>query len=563
MDFTTPLRRITLSSIAISLALIYFSERWSENIYFFDLKFYGYLYIAWMTHLFAWMIYRVILRPKYLSPLRYLPEPTADRSWWNGYAHRTFSGMNGAEIVQWKREIKHNGVFRYLGILNSERLVFTSVQGCMEVLQRANDFVQPKLLANMASRIIGPGIVLINGEEHKRQRRLLLPSFSMKQIRNLNPIFWGKAVEITHKLTEMVARTNSPSGFSAPFDIDHHAGHVALDVISKAALGVDFQCIKNPNSDLVWNYRRAFNPTRLWQALGVLKFVVPSTIIDSFPIKQNKEGDKTVALLREACKDSVRQKKELAAKGELVTHDIISALIRDRKVVDDEELVTHMMMMLGAGHETVSVGLTWCMYELSRRSGWQEALRAEVRANLPSPDEGVVPSSHATDIDKMPLLNAFISECLRYWPPIPQVLKNATTDTTVAGVFVPATTKIVISIFGFNRDPQNWGEDANEFKPERWYKYDEVACTYKYDPLGGALSKFSLMSFIHGPRDCIGRVFAKHEMLCVLACWTGRFEFVLSNKDYQDEKNVAISGGGFSSKPLHGIHVSARVVPGW
>ncbi|KAI1503274.1 cytochrome P450 4A12A [Biscogniauxia marginata] len=563
MDFATPLRIIILSSTIVALAFVHFSKQWAERSFFSDLRFYGYLYMIWIVHFLVWASYRIIIRPKYLSPLRHLPEPTEDRSWWNGYAHRTFSGMNGAEAAQWQKEIIHKGVFRYLGILNSERLVFTSVEGCMEVLQRANDFVQPRLLTNIAARIIGPGIVLINGEQHKRQRRLLLPSFSMKQIRDLHPVFWGKAVEITHKFTEMVARTSSPGGFSASFEIDYHAGHVALDVISKAALGVDFQSIKNPNSDLVWNYRRTFNPTRLWQVMAVLKFIIPPVILENLPIRQNKDGDRTVTLLRDACTASVREKKALAAKGELVTHDIISALIRDRKVVDDGELVTHMMMMLGAGHETVSVGLTWCMYELCRRPEWQEALRSEVRANLPSPDADIEPSAHSTDVDKMPLLNAFVSECLRYWPPIPQVLKNAAIDTTVAGVFIPATTKIVISIFGFNRDPHNWGEDADKFKPERWYRYDEKADTYKYDPLGGALSKFSLMSFIHGPRDCIGRVFAKHEMLCVLACWVGRFEFVLSEKEYMNEKKVAISGGGFSSKPLHGIHVNARVVPGW
>ncbi|KAI5917073.1 cytochrome P450 4A12A [Camillea tinctor] len=563
MDFATHFRRITLSSTIISLALTHFSKRWSERIYFFDLNFYGCLYSIWVVHLFAWVIYRVVIRPKYISPLRHLPEPTADRSWWNGYAHRDFSGMNGAKVVQWGKEIKHNGVFRYLGILNSERLVFTSVQGCVEVLQRADDFIQPIIFTHLISRLVGPGIVLINGEEHKRQRKLLLPSFSMKQIRDLNPIFWGKAAEITQKFTEMVSQTSSPSGFSAPFDIDDHCGHLALDIISKAALGVDFQCIRNPSSNLVWNYRRAFNPTRVWQVLGLIKFVIPSMIIDRLPIKENRDLDKAAALIRKACRDSVREKKELAAKGELVTHDIISTLIRDRKVVDDEELITHMMMMLGAGHETVSVGLTWCMYELARRPSWQEALRDEVRANLPSPDEGVVPSPHSTDVDRMPLINAFISECLRYWPPIPLFLKNAAADTTVAGVFVPATTKIVISVFGFNRDPQNWGEDANEFKPERWYKYDEAVRTYKYDPLGGARSKYAFLSFNHGPRDCIGRVFARYEMQYALACWVGRFEFVLSDINHQDEKNVAISGGTLSSKPLHGIVVNARTIPGW
>ncbi|CAJ2513376.1 Uu.00g014950.m01.CDS01 [Anthostomella pinea] len=552
MDFATPLRRLTASSVAITFASYYLCESASRGPVFTEVKFYVSLYVIWMLHFSAWALYRIIIYPKLLSPLRHLPEPTADRSWWNGYMHRTFSGMNVAESAQWQSEIKHDGVFRYLGILNSERLVFTSVEGVVEVLQRANDFVQPQLLAKIAGRILGPGLVLVNGEEHKRQRRLLLPSFSTRQIRDLYPVFWSKAVETTAKFTTLVQQTASEKGFSTPFEIDYHAGHAALD------------SIKSPDSDLVRNYRRTFNPTRLWQAMAVLlKFAIPAGILDRIPIRQNKDVDTARQLLRDACAASVREKKALQAKGELTTHDIISALIRDRKVVEDEELVTHMMVMLGAGHETVVVGLTWTLYELCRRPEWQKALRAEARAKLPSPDTNSEPSAYSTEVDSMPLLNAFISESLRYWPPIPQVLKNATDDTTVAGVFVPATTKVVVSIYGFNRDPRNWGPDAAEFRPERWYSRDETTGAVRFDATGGALSKYSLMSFIHGPRDCIGRVFARHEMLCVLACCVGRFEFILSDESQLDEKKVAVSGGGFSSKPLHGIEVKARQVPGW
>ncbi|KAI1344556.1 cytochrome P450 4A12A [Xylariaceae sp. FL0016] len=564
MDFTKVNRRLALSSLAATCALYYFPPTSHSGFVFTDWRFYAWFCVFWLALFFAWAFYRIIVWPKFLSPLRHLPEPTHDRSWWNGYAHRTFSGMNGAEAAQWSKEIENEGVIRYLGIMNSERLVFTTVEACVEVLQRANDFVQPQLLANIAARIIGPGLVLINGEEHKRQRRLLLPSFSMRQIRDLYPVFWGKAVEITEKFSnQVVKQTVGPDGFSAPFEIDYHAGHVALDVISKAALGVDFESISKPDSDLVWNYRRTFNPTRLWQAMAVMKFIIPPVILENIPIKQNKDADRAAALLRGACTASVREKQALMAKGELVTHDIISALIRDRKVVEEEELVTHMMMMLGAGHETVSVGLTWCIYELCRRPAWQKALRDEVLAHVPSPDTQNEPSAYAMEPDKMPLMNAFISECLRYWPPIPSVLKNATKDTTVQGVFVPDTTKVIISIYGLNRDPKNWGPDAAEFRPERWYRKDETTGAVTYVPMGGALSKYSLMSFIHGPRDCIGRVFARHEMMCVLSCWIGKFEFVLDDPSYMDEDNVEISGGGFSSKPLHGIFVRARPVAGW
>ncbi|KAI0484816.1 cytochrome P450 4A12A [Xylariaceae sp. FL0804] len=577
MDIAITIRKLALSSVAAGTAVYGVSGKWSDGTpHISDLRLWTCLAASFWLHMSVWAFYRVILWPKYLSPLRHLPEPTVSRSWWNGYVQRTFQGMNGAETAQWQREIKHDGVFRYLGVLNSERLVFTSVEGCLEVLQRADDFIQPRLLSDLAERILGPGLVLVNGHEHRRQRRLLLPSFSMRQIRSLFPVFWAKAVEIQARFDRMVAETATKDGFSAPMEIDEHAGHVALDVISKAALGVDFRSIAAPDNALVATYRRIFSPTRLWVAMALCKYFVPAALLEGLPIRQNAEVDRAKALLRGACSASVAEKKALFAKGELESQDIVSALIRDRAVADDEELVTHMMMMLGAGHETVSVGLTWCMYELCRRPEWQAAIRAEVRANLPSPGPsssekpekkdsggGTTPDAYSIEPDRMPLLHAFVSECLRYWPPIPMVLKSAVRDTTVAGVFVPANTKMVLSIYGFNRAVENWGPDAEDFRPERWLDGYGTPAAVSFNPVGGALSKYSLMSFIHGPRDCIGRVFARHEMLCVLSCWVGRFEFSLADSAQAEERNVDVSGGGFSSKPLHGIHAKARRVPGW
>lgn len=454
-------------------------------------------------------------------------------------------------------------MFRYRGILNSDRLIFTSVEGVSEILQRHYEFIQPEQVKMFAEPAIGPGLVLVNGEEHKKQRRELMPSFSMRHIRELHPVFWGKAVEMTRKFEQLIDEAGAASGFSAPILIDHWVGLSALDVISKAALGVDFGSIAHPESELVSSYRRVFEPTTFWAVVGFLKLVFPARLVESVPVQEGKDALAAVKLLRERCARSVAEKKALLARGELDTNDIISALVRDRHVAEDGDLITHMLMMLGAGHETVSVGLIWCMYEFCRHPEWQRAVRAEVRAAMPSPDSDVVPSPDTIDPETCPLLNAFLHECLRYWPPIPQIVRAAAVDTAIAGVPVPRNTKLQLSIVGFNRDEQNWGPDAAVFRPERWLRDDAASGRRLFEPKGGATSKYSFMTFIHGPRDCPGRVFSRHEMLAALACWIGRFDWVLTDQDQMDEKNVAVAGGSFSAKPVHGIYIHARRAPGW
>src|SRR5690606_23683281 len=70
----------------------------------------------------------------------------------------------------------------------------------------------------------------------------------------------------------------------------------------------------------------------------------------------------------------------------------------------------------------------------------------------------------------LPYLNAVLYETLRLYPPIPQLFNRKTTSDTLLGseIYIPANTYIGWTAFGAHRCPVSWGEDANEFRPERW-----------------------------------------------------------------------------------------------
>ena len=455
-------------------------------------------------------------------------------------------------------------MFRYLGIMNSERVVVTSKEALAELLQRYQyDFPKTDLLNLLASPIIGQGLVIVNGDEHRRQRRLLTPVFAMKHMRALEPTMWEKALESTELFTKIVTDTATSSGFSEPINIDHYTGLVGLDIISKAALGVDYQSMKNPDSDLVRNYREVFEPTLVFRALALSRLLFPLELLKKLPLRRVQNGVKAIDLLHGSFHKEIHKKKALMEKGQLDTNDIISLLIRDRHCVDDQELVTHMLTMLGAGHETVAVSVTWAVYEFCRKPEWQKSVREEVRHVLRDPRPDTPPEYADLEPDTMPILNAFVSEVLRYWPAIPLMSRTAAKDCTLQGVFIPATTKISLSIVAFNRDEANWGADAATFNPSRWLRRDDNTGAFKYDPAGGALHKLANSTFLHGQRACIGRVFARHEMLNLLACWVGRFDFILTDVAQMDESKVGISGGGLTSRPLNGMFVHARRVDGW
>ena len=101
------------------------------------------------------------------------------------------------------------------------------------------------------------------------------------------------------------------------------------------------------------------------------------------------------------------------------------------------------------------------------------------------------------------------------------------------------------------------GEDAHEFKPERWLNKDGKA-----NAKGGADSNYAFLTFLHGPRSCIGQRFAQAEFACLLAAWVGRYESTFEEDSPISRGDFDIQGG-VTSKPKDGLWCKLKEVPGW
>lgn len=200
--------------------------------------------------------------------------------------------------------------------------------------------------------------------------------------------------------------------------------------------------------------------------------------------------------------------------------------------------------------------MTWAVYMLCLNPDVQTRLRKEIREKLPSVDRDTDITSQ--EIDHMPYLNAVCNEVLRYYAPVPLTLRQAALDTTICGQHVPKGTRIMIFPWAINKSESLWGPDARKFNPERWMPSE----SNPQSASGGATSNYAFLTFLHGPRSCIGQGFAKSEFACLLAAWIGRFEFELKDKSELDEKNMHIRGG-VTARPAQGLHVKAKVVEGW
>lgn len=460
--------------------------------------------------------------------------------------------------------IPNDGVIRYLGPFNQERLLITSPRTLAEVLVTKNyDFVKPGVIRYSIGRILGIGLLLAEGDEHKAQRRNLLPAFAFRHIKDLYPVFWSKSRECVDAMTEHILRNAADRSDSEKntdvIEVGNWASRTTLDIIGVAGLGCDFKAIKTPKNPLSEAYACAFSPSREAQFLQLLSLVIHPRIVNLLPVKRNGDIQEAARLIRTECAKLIRDKKEKLARKELTDVDILSVAL-ESGAFSDEALVDQLMTFLAAGHETTAASMTWAAYLLARDQAVQDRLRAEIRERLPSisvADGGATVSS--LDIDRMPYLNAVCSEVLRYYSPVPMTLREAACDTSIQGRFVPKGTRIMISPWAIHKSEALWGDDALEFKPDRWLPKSDQD---KHAASGGATSNYAFMTFLHGPRSCIGQAFAKAEFACLLASWIGRFKLELHNEEEADETKIQVKGG-VTARPSKGMHLRATVLDGW
>ncbi|SPO00938.1 related to isotrichodermin C-15 hydroxylase (cytochrome P-450 monooxygenase CYP65A1) [Cephalotrichum gorgonifer] len=525
---------------------------------------------TYLAQLAGWVVYSLLLYPHFLSPLIGLPEPRGSH-WLMGEFSRIMRDPTGIPMMDWASNIPNDGLIRYRALGNQERLLITSAEGLSEVLVKKNyDFSKPSAFRRTTARILGIGILLAEGDEHKRQRKHLMPAFAFRHVKDLYPLFWAKSKEVVHAMVDQISADASRESAgekpaaepAAVVQVGNWASRATLDIIGAAGLGRDFGAIRDPTNILNEAYRELSTPTRQSQILGVLTLFLPSWLTANIPVKHNRVVAKASRTVRGVCADLVREKREKLARGELHDLDILSVAIESGGFSDDD-LVNQMMTFLAAGHETTAAAMQWAIYLLCLHPGVQERLRREVRERLPSVESAE--SIASLDIDRMPYLNAVCNEVLRYYSPVPMTLRQAAVDTSILGHRVPRGTVIVLCPWSVNRSHALWGEDANRFDPERWLPKkdgEEAAAGGKASSLGGATSNYAFLTFLHGPRSCIGQGFAKAEFACLLAAWVGRFEFGLKNKEEYDEKNLVIKGG-ITAKPSNGLWAVTKVLEGW
>ncbi|KIJ45361.1 hypothetical protein M422DRAFT_251134 [Sphaerobolus stellatus SS14] len=178
-----------------------------------------------------------------------------------------------------------------------------------------------------------------------------------------------------------------------------------------------------------------------------------------------------------------------------------------------EELVDNYVTFLVAGGDPTAHTLTFAVYEIIRNP----AVLAKILKELDSvlPEDCFIPTIE--QVLRLPYLHLVIKETLRFNRPGFGTFRYTPKDVEIDGTTLPANTTLALWNPQVHRDPQVWGEDVDEFKPERWETSDK-----EKRAIPGSYFPFS-----YGPRKCMGEGLAMLEMSLTLATLFKRYELTL------------------------------------
>jgi len=346
-------------------------------------------------------------------------------------------------------------------------------------------------------------------------------------------------------LMEQTAHSREPDG-SLKLDMYLWLSKVTLDIIGEAGFNHQFRSIHQEGSHEV---TEGFRKSTILDPFNV-KFLLPNLIplARIIPTDRSRALARALKALKSVGQGLISQKKaeilattESGAKGgvekkNVEGRDLLSLLIKANMATDlpesarmtDEEILSQVPTFLLAGHETTSTAVVWALYALACRPAAYAKLTAEARAfytDTPSMDE----------LNGMTYLDYVTREVLRLHAPVSNTDRVAREDVVVPlsepvidrhGVkrheFRMQKGDVVIApILAVHKLKSLWGEDAEEFKPERWECIPEAvkAMPSVYG---------NLLTFITGAHACIGYRFSLVEMKAILFSFVRSFDFELA-----------------------------------
>ncbi|KAJ2919029.1 hypothetical protein MD484_g1463, partial [Candolleomyces efflorescens] len=499
----------------------------------------------------AWVLWRVLQRVFTKNPLDNIPGPSSG-SFFAGHFEKLWS-PNSWEFHKSLSE-KYGGVVKLDGLFGAKTLYVYDPKALHQIFVKdLYTFEEDEGYTVGADLSFGRGLFATTGDQHRKQRKMLNPVFSTAHMREMIPIFYDVVEKLQDTFSKKVS--NGPQ----EIEMTQWMARTALEIIGRGGLGYSFDPLtENAPEHPYVTAAKLYVPVSTKPTMMTARFYLLPTLnkigtpafrkwlMDIIPWKDLHDVRDFINTMNETAVEIIDDKKKAIQAGDDSIaqqvgrgKDIISALIKANMEAEegdrlpDEELLGQVSTLIFAATDSTSTVLSRLMHVLCQHQVVQDKLRAEIR----KAHEEYGPRLPYDVITTLPFLDAVCKETLRLHPPVSTLLRETVSDAVLpfskpiigrdgkemTEVHVPKGTKVFPSVLGSNRNPDVWGPDAGEWKPERWLEGLPESVVGSKVP--GIYSH--LMTFIGGGRACIGFKFSQLEMKIVLCLLLDKFRFQL------------------------------------
>ena len=336
------------------------------------------------------------------------------------------------------------------------------------------NYVKGEQFQRLLEPLTGNGILNSEGEDWRRNRRLMQPAFHPDRISVYSEM-----------MTDQTARTLDGWADGETLSIHEEMMELTLRIVADALFGVDI----DRYVDDIEAAMNGFLPA----TASLSNLLVP----DGVPLPSRRRMARARETLDEVVDEIIARKRRDPGEDDVIT--MLLEAQEEGAPLSDEDIRDEAITLLTAGHETTAVSLTYTAYLLAQHPEVERKLVAEL--------DDVLGGDRPTmaGLPEMPYTEQVVEESMRLFPPVPSIVRETKEADRIGGYEIPAGSRVFLSQWVVHRDDR-WYDDPLAFRPERWT-----------DELRESLPKLAYFPFSAGPRRCIGDRFAMLEARLILA----------------------------------------------
>ncbi|XP_062215910.1 cytochrome P450 CYP72A616-like [Phragmites australis] len=403
--------------------------------------------------------------------------------------------------------VKEHGKISMVWDGPTPRVIISDPKLVREVLSNKFGHFRKSELPSNFIKLIGKGLASHEGEKWVFHRKIINQAFHLEKLKKMLPA-------ITACTSELIGRWEDSmgSGKAQEIDVWPELRDLTGDAISRAAFGSSLS-----------EGRRIFRiqSEQIQLANHMTNLYIPGYTF--LPTKLNRRIKANAREVEALLKGIITKRERAMKNGHADDSDMLGLLMQSnikesqesgssKQMMTMDDIIGELKLFYFAGMETTSVLLTWTMVVLSMHPEWQDRAREEVLR---------VFGKKQPDLDganQLKIVTTVLYEVLRLYPPITLIERQTYKEMELGGIEYPPGVKLLLPIVTIHHDPDLWGEDADEFRPERFA--EGISKASKDAP--------AFIPFGWGPRICIGQNFALLEAKIALSMILQRFSFGLS-----------------------------------